>query len=63
MKRPAGVGQRLHTWRIRKNLTLEQVGEMLDVSAMTVLRWEKGKSEPNDRSRYRIERVLNGKAA
>ena len=55
------IGRRLHSWRIRKNLTLGKAAQLLKVSAPTILRWEKGRVTPNDRMRYRINQALAGR--
>lgn len=38
-------GERLKTWRIERNMTLESLAHELNVSYTTVARWERNKNK------------------
>lgn len=61
--KPKTFGHRFHDWRINENITLEKAGEMLGVWASTILRWEKGLVEPNERMRRKAERLMDSELA
>jgi predicted ATPase/DNA-binding NarL/FixJ family response regulator/DNA-binding XRE family transcriptional regulator len=48
---------RIRHLRARRGLTQAQLANLLSVSAMTVIRWEHGRSRPSALARQRIERI------
>lgn len=58
MRNKETFGMKLKTIRLSRNLTFEQIGEMIGVKASTVYRIENGKSRANERTRYQIVRVF-----
>jgi transcriptional regulator with XRE-family HTH domain len=51
------VARRLKEFRLRRQLTLKDIGVMVGLSPSQVNRIETGKSRPSDRTLYRIELV------
>lgn len=45
-------------FRLRMGWTQEELAEKLDVTRMTVLRWENGDTIPSDLVQYRIDRLI-----
>ena len=47
--------------RHRKNITVQNLAVMLGVNAVTVYRWETGRSKPHPMCRVVIEKILGVK--
>lgn len=45
--------------RTNADMTLETAAKAVNVTAQTLLNWEKGKSEPTIRQAYRLAEVYN----
>ncbi|KUK27606.1 MAG: Helix-turn-helix domain protein [Acetothermia bacterium 64_32] len=53
------MGSRLRQFRLENGLSKRSVAGLLGVSVPTVMRWEEGRSVPNDYNRHKIERLLS----
>jgi transcriptional regulator with XRE-family HTH domain len=54
------VGQRIRRNRLERGLTQEQLARLLNVSAVTVSRWERDKFIPEDSNPLHLARELGG---
>jgi len=57
------IGKKLKRWRLARKLTLEKVAALLEVTPMTVWRWEHEKAQPHDTQEFHIKRLIEGAAA
>jgi len=56
-------GQRLKERRKKKGLTARQIAESLGVSRVSVSRWESGKHEPDDDTKFTLANALDTSVA
>ncbi len=57
------LGQRLQSFRLENGWSKRAIAERLGVSIPSIMRWEAGDAVPNDYNRYKIERLLDARAA
>ena len=48
----------IKTWRKKVNLSGEHLARLLEVSSLTVLRWEKGLTAPSPGNKQRLLRLM-----
>jgi len=53
------IGEKIAFWREKRNLTQQQLGELLDVTSKTVWRWENGEREVKYGTLEKIASALN----
>lgn len=56
-------GDRMEKLRESLGLSRDGLGKMLNTSRVTIWRWEKGESEPDDETKVALARILNTTAA
>ena len=56
-------GERLRQMRKELRLSGEKVAKALDTTRVTVSRWENGTSEPNDKKKIALAKILNTSVA
>ena len=52
------IGEKIKLFRKQKKLTQEQLGQLVDLSGVAIMRYEKGQREPNRETIEKIAKVL-----
>ncbi len=53
------LSRRIKESRIKQNLTQQQLGDLLNVSKVSVCLWEKGTKKPSAKNLIQLSKVLN----
>lgn len=53
------LNERIKLCRLKKNMTQEELGKLIDVSKVSVCQWEKGAKTPSTKNLIQLSKIFN----